>query len=1089
MLAFGLSLLLLLYFQVVGLAFVRWLHASRSRTQDLLLSPGVGVAVTLVPTFLLNRIGSVPVMYAGPVVAVAVAIIAAVIHIRCNRRSVAEAPDTPSELAAGWSAFGGWSVGWRRDLLDYAPFAAVLLIGLWLIGRPMLIHDFDWLSFSNDDMANYALAGDRLLRHGYNDLPPLESLVDGTEYAHSYWYYHVPMMARCGPEMMLAWTCSLTGLSSHQAFMPLICCFHIVLCSAATGMVMTSRDRWKPALCACILLVTSAQLAFGTIYQLVAQDIGLAVLCINSALLFRDFQGLATKALVRHGVLFGITATGQMLLYPEVNPFLGVGFFIYLGYTVLRNRGNLKPMLIALGVAVAVGLLLLNTYTYDVLAFMVGQKTQGARTDDPKLTLFPFFLIPSGFANFWGLVQITSMPPEPGFSITIAVGALLTLAVVLLSVWIVWRNGEPAGVLALVSALLAAYLFRISSGFGLYKLAMFAQVFALPALALAWFLLLKKLDGKPLVRLIVFVVLFGSIITLAALMKSLPEKSTILWTVSIATAAVIALYFVRRVPSLIWLVLILAIPNWRLQGFYTLYSRDEGGGTFNEVIGATRTKVLREFVAELAAADAKMPVKDAPILCDAYNISLTKMMAAYTVGRKTAFPSSRLTSHTMIPTAPPDSTRAHYLAQGKSLWTPTIARAHDETFEFEPATPGSVTAKFKMYEQGGRGVDPKRPPDDPNAILVASTRLSSLLNRRHFSHAARDVAPSAVSSSPESSSAKTRWHDQQTAGNFVIRPLAEVKNHLLFVDSDRSEPYYKPGDPKSIAIYQLERDPAFYITDTMAGVGRYFLLEVLNPEDQVRVVLDVSLSFKGDRQNRVPRGFVIGTERKPFDVAGRGACRLVSPPITPVRIRGRAYVGIDLGEYGTPFTVARTGLMNWFGLEVGLDRRLLVGFGRDISLIGEDQYRAFKPPSAIYVWGNTDSQLRDNDLEFSGVYEDGWMSEQSYLVLSQLPGQTKFSLKGFVGDLGDATFTTTPTLKIDGKVIELKGKLFGPAGERPFAGAVGIGDFDLHAEIPPTNTEVRRRVEITWSAFQQLQKEDTRKAAAKVNYLGFETTK
>lgn len=1051
MIAFGLAILLFGFFLLLGSAAVRWLSGARERTsQDLLLSPAIGIVLVVLPVFLVNRLAAIPVAVCGPPIAVTLLVLAGVAHWRRSRllRSAAvPRGELTTELAS--------STSWRGPVRDYLPFLLILMASAVLTGRPMFQHGFEWLSFSNDDMANYALGADRFLRHGYQDMPPIESLIDGTEYAQTFWYLHVPMMCRSGAELMLAWVCSLTGVTSHQGFMPLILSFHVALVSSATAMIYSSPERRRAALCACVLLAASAQLTFGTVYQLIAQDVGLAVLCTNVTLLLRDFREFSRSDLLRHGLLTGITITGQMVIYPEVNPFLGLTFFIVVGVQALRRRDNIRPLLLVTAVVAIVGLIILNAYVYDVLVFMFGQKTQASRQDDPALTLFPFFLIPSGFSNFWGFVQITSMPPEPGFSITIAAGLVLLVLAAVAGVWLTFRSGEPAAALTLISAVLAVYLFQQKSGFGLYKLAMFAQAFVLPTIALAWTNLARRFDSKHVVRLVVYVSLASAALALALWLPRFPEWKTVTTLAIVAIGVAVALFYVNRLPSLAWLILLLAIPNVRLQGFYVRYSQDEGGGTFNEVVGATRTRILREFVNDLQAARTSGALTpQTHILCDPYNISLTKMLSAYTTGWVTSFPASRLTLHTMIPNSPPESTRDHYMAMARSIFERTIPLSHKEKFEFHPESPGKASAPFRVYEQGGRSTDESRPPDSPDTLLVAGTGQISLLNRRQFGDG---------------------------VGNFVMRPLSQVRNHLIFTDSEMSEPYYKPGDPTYISLYQLERDPAFYVTQTMAGIGRYFLFEVVNPDDEVRLSLDITLSFKGDGQNRVPAAYAVGIERKPFEVVGRGACRLVSPPIKPQRILGRSYVGIDLGEFGTSFTVARTGLMNWYGLDVGLDRRKLVGFGRDISMIGESDYRAFAPPSLIYIWGNPESQLRHRDLEFSGLYEDGWLSEHSYLKLGQQPAEGRFVLAGFIPELGDPTFTTEPTVLVDGKPVQL----YGTSNDKPFNGTLAIGDFKLYADVPPTGTGQRRKVEVRWSRFQQLLKEDTRKAAAKVNLLGF----
>ena len=57
---------------------------------------------------------------------------------------------------------------WRRAW----PYGVVLAFALVATGRPMFKYGFDWVSYCNDDMANYALAADWFYHHGYYDLPP-----------------------------------------------------------------------------------------------------------------------------------------------------------------------------------------------------------------------------------------------------------------------------------------------------------------------------------------------------------------------------------------------------------------------------------------------------------------------------------------------------------------------------------------------------------------------------------------------------------------------------------------------------------------------------------------------------------------------------------------------------------------------------------------------------------------------------------------------------------------------------------------------------------------------------------------------------
>jgi hypothetical protein len=442
------------------------------------------------------------------------------------------------------------------------------------------------------------------------------------------------------------------------------------------------------------------------------------------------------------------------------------------------------------------------------------------------------------------------------------------------------------------------------------------------------------------------------------------------------------------------------------------------------------------------------------ILCDSYNIALTKMLAAYTTGDKAAFPASRLTLHAAIPTAPPPHARVAYKEQAAVLSEKTWERIHEVFFEFDPAKGrGKSSARFFYYDQGGR---PSMTTDGPDTLLVAGTKNISMFNRR--------------------------WYNDPALGNFVIKPLSQVKNHLMFVETFFSKPYYTAGDTTYFSVYQLERDPLFYTTTTMAGIGRYFVFEVLNPDEEVRFCLDFTMTFKSDGQNKLPQAVAVGTERKPFPIKGRGACRVFSPPIKPQKHRGRYYVGIDLGEFGTQFNIGRKGANRLFGGDVWLDRRLLVGFGRDISLVSESQYEALKPPTGIQVWTSPESELRHPDLEYSGFYEDGWIAESGYLTLSQKPEQTKLVLRGFVPDLGNPSFSTRLNVKVDGQPVTFTGKT---AAYPVIGGKFVVGRYEVSADVP-YSTSARRKVELDWSDIQQFQDQDTRRAAARIESILFE---
>ena len=68
--------------------------------------------------------------------------------------------------------FAGLVWWWRKPLLPWrqlTPFGAVVLGYLIYTGWPLLLYGFNWISYGNDDMANYCLAAERFLEHGYYD--------------------------------------------------------------------------------------------------------------------------------------------------------------------------------------------------------------------------------------------------------------------------------------------------------------------------------------------------------------------------------------------------------------------------------------------------------------------------------------------------------------------------------------------------------------------------------------------------------------------------------------------------------------------------------------------------------------------------------------------------------------------------------------------------------------------------------------------------------------------------------------------------------------------------------------------------------
>ena len=141
-------------------------------------------------------------------------------------------------------------------------------------------------------------------------------------------------------------------------------------------------------------------------------------------------------------------------------------------------------------------------------------------------------------------------------------------------------------------------------------------------------------------------------------------------------------------------------------------------------------------------------------------------------------------------------------------------------------------------------------------------------------------------------------------------------------------------------------------------------------------------TLNGEGRTLLPESALVSdvaTERLPF--VGNGSANIISPPLRPIVWRGRSYFAVDLGLDGILFPNRKAGLMRLFNIQIPYDPRRVVGFARDISLIDEPEYTSLARPKAINSWPK--GLLDHAGLEYSGIYEDGWVSSRAFLVLGK----------------------------------------------------------------------------------------------------------
>src|ERR1019366_2845126 len=249
MIALLLVAVLYAYLSVIGQAVVSLFRPRLGVLWSWFAAPTLGLSLLIVIITRLNVWG-IPVRTAGPWTTLA--------------------------LLAGAAAV----LAWRRPLLPLRK-----LIPFLGIGAGSLRYGFNWISYANDDMANYVLAAERFLEHGYYAIP-LQTELQGRDYTQHYWFMHALQQIRPGSEMTIAWIASLTGRRAHEVFMPAILLLSLMQLFAM-GTIAIWRGRYRRiALVAFFLFATSPLFGLGTLYQLIAQVGGIALLLVIASVLF-----------------------------------------------------------------------------------------------------------------------------------------------------------------------------------------------------------------------------------------------------------------------------------------------------------------------------------------------------------------------------------------------------------------------------------------------------------------------------------------------------------------------------------------------------------------------------------------------------------------------------------------------------------------------------------------------------------------------------------------------------------------------------------------------------------------------------------
>lgn len=922
-----LTIAIFAYFGLVGLATLNLFSVQQRVLHGILLSPAIGVAVVLLPVFFLNRNG-LPVEVFASYLFSALAVLSTII------------------LAIKRPIFPFKRVMW---------FSAVVLGALFLVSWPMFEYGFNWAGYVNDDMANYCLGAARFLRHGFFDAPDMRQVYEGRDYSLAYWQLHVPGKVRPGSELMLAFAWGVTGFNAHQVFMPLIMGLNLALISAVGGMVVSVTHNRKAPLIAMCLMAISPLTSLGSLYQLIGQVGGLALLIPSVSLLFRIPRGFKLTRLIVTNIPAFLTIAGICIWYPEAIPFLGLGWFIYASIITWKNRKNGLRLLIAAGIIGILLLIVLHSSIKEVLTFLLFQASTAGNVHDPSTVKFPYMLVPSGIPLLWGIIPMGGdMIGEPWVSCAIILGWLL-------SFWFLWklpsevrRVSSPA-IIALVMLCLGVKLFIGNIDFGLFKLAMFIQPF------------------------------MGAVIAIRLAAFEWPVEK----------------YWVK---GAVLGVLVLCMLS---QSVYVKNSTGEFLGSMNEVPHYSAKEVDRQFAELFNSVKSSSPHG---FIADTSHLVIAKHQALYTAGTSVIFPSKQF-------------------FQNITGILPSTAK--------EQIKIGNVSNWFRKDKK-----------------LTAEE-----IGRRWLLSENDKYAPF-----------NTYFSQKDPKEYFSAVPMDQVHDRLTFIHSNLGIHYYflpgvEQGDSRNTAFFPLENDPMFPGA-TFSGLGRYMLLMDINPTPGARMVMEATTTAMKNFDSALPVPMVYGDSPVPLQFVGRGSGRIFSAPLQPVLSGGIPYLSIDMGRDGRQFQYKMKGLMKLYGTGIVQDTRYLTVFARDISLISQDDYSKLAPPAFIAKFP---TDLGNRNLEYSGIYEDGWISERAFFTLAPKSDTRYLVIKGMVPQIDRPDFRNTLAVSIDGKEV--------------IKHSLGVGGFEV--KVPVSVSTERHRIDLAFDGYQVLPGADGRPTGGKIEFIGF----
>ena len=357
--------------------------------------------------------------------------------------------------------------------------------------------------------------------------------------------------------------------------------------------------------------------------------------------------------------------------------------------------------------------------------------------------------------------------------------------------------------------------------------------------------------------------------------------------------------------------------------------------------------------------------------------------------------------------------------RGRPTW---ILSGRSPVLTINPAARFILPADFRNFARLEAAIsDAQRKYESIHLIMGGSDHVIN-----HYSRAVVDLDQNATVFAPAADQTVLNGSSRRPAGGkgYLVR-ADQLSNHLLQIDSSLAH-IVVPGYTENVGLWPLEKDFADP-RHGMQAMGRYLLMEVLNPVPDSQLLFDFSSSPLGAAGDELPPAVIVGNSEVPVGLVGRGAGRVLSGPLAMRVVDGRNYLAIDLGVQARKFPIRQNGVLRLYNGHLALDPRWLVGFTRNISLLTPTQVASLSAPDAIESFP---AGLFQPGLLYSGLSEDGWMGEAARMRLNVSQGFSRLNIRGQMP--GGSHERIRLQILIDGTL----------ADERP----VEPGSFDL--EIP-----------------------------------------